>query len=189
MLLQRAGARIAASRRCALFDSADTEGSHAEAPGQRGGRRRGGRDARRRSGLAVRGPTVITVELARALLHAGLFWSPAQGDRFVLPGRGMDDEVFWLSDMTVEVHELPRGRVVGFNGTTEWALDSVHIEEALWLPREDQLRARLGDRLRALQRDAGGFVVVLSDRDGAERHRDADAECAYARALLAVLCR
>ncbi len=127
---------------------------------------------------------MLSVDLARALLSAGLLWSPAQGDRFVLAGRGMDDDVFWLSDFTVEVQELPRGRVVGFNGTTEWALDSVRLEDALWLPREDQLRAQLGDRLVRLERDRDGFTVELAD---GTRHRAADAEDAYGSALLSVL--
>ena len=127
---------------------------------------------------------MLTVELARELLSEGLLWSPAQGDRFVLAGRGMDDDVFWLSDFTVEVQELPRGRVVGFNGTTEWALDSVRLEDALWLPREDQLRALLGDRLARLEHGHGAFTVVL--RDGS-RHTAGDAECAYGAALLSVL--
>ena len=126
---------------------------------------------------------MLTVALARELLAAGLLWSPRQGDRFVLPDRGMDDEVFWLSDMTVEVHELPRGRVVGFNGTTEWALDSVRLEDALWLPREDQLRAVLGDRFSALARTGTGWVV----ESGGSRHEHVDVECAYALAVLSLL--
>ncbi len=147
-------------------------------------------DRRRRRGpFSRRLAGVLPVDLARELLSAGLLWSPQQGDRFVLPDRGMDDQVFWLSDMTVEVHELPRGRVVGFNGVTEWALDSVRIEDALWLPREDQLREQLGDRLRALTRTDDGFAVTISDGCAAEEHRAADAEGAYARALLAVLRR
>jgi hypothetical protein len=124
---------------------------------------------------------VLTVELATALLSAGLLWTPQQGDRFVLPGRGMDDDVFHLADMTVEVHELPRGRVVGFNGTTEWALDSVRVEDALWMPREDQLRAVLGDRFARLE---PAWTVELAD---GSRFDDPDPECAYARAVLAVL--
>ena len=127
---------------------------------------------------------MLTVDLARDLLSAGLLWSPAQGDRFVLAGRGMDDDVFWISDLTVDVQELPRGRVVGFNGTTEWALDSVRLEDALWLPREDQLRAQLGDRLVRLEHADGVFRVEL--RDGT-RHTADDAECAYGAALLSVL--
>jgi hypothetical protein len=130
---------------------------------------------------------VLTVDLAQRLLSAGLLWSPQQGDRFVLPGRGMDDQVFWLSDMTVEVHELPRGRVVGFNGTTEWALDSVRLEEALWLPREDQLRSALGDRLCRLESDAGRHAVVIEQGGRPERHEADDVECAYALALLSLL--
>jgi hypothetical protein len=131
---------------------------------------------------------VLTVELAQQLLSAGALWSPQQGDRFVIAGRGMDDVVFWLSDMTVEVQERPRGRVVGFNGTTEWALDSIRLEDALWLPREDQLRALLGDQFRTLERAGRGWAVAV-DRRGTrpERYEHADVECAYALAVLAVL--
>jgi hypothetical protein len=135
----------------------------------------------------VRLHLVLTVGLAQQLLSSGLLWTPAQGDRFVLPGRDMDEQVFWLSDMTVEVHELPRGRVVGFNGTTEWALDSVRLEEALWLPREDQLRAQLGERFLGLQRGPDGWTVALDQGGRREDHVDGDVECVYARALLAVL--
>lgn len=127
---------------------------------------------------------VLSVALASRLMEAGVLWTPQQGDRFVLPGRGMDDDVFWLSDLTVEVHELPRGRVVGFNGTTEWALDSVLLEEALWLPREDQLRALLGERLVGLRRTASGWVVSVT---GGGWFAHEDAECAYALAVLALL--
>ena len=56
----------------------------------------------------------------------------------------MDDEVFVVSDMTVEVHDFPTGKVIGFNGTTEWALDSLAQGDVVWLPREDQLRELLG---------------------------------------------
>ena len=82
---------------------------------------------------------VLSVEIARRLRDAGLSWTPARGDRFVVADRGMDDEVFVLSDMTIEVHHYPGGPVIGFNGTTEWALDSVEQEDALWVPSEHQL--------------------------------------------------
>ena len=60
----------------------------------------------------------------------------------------------------------------------------------LWLPREAQLRERLGPAFRRLEAVPGGFVVVTATGAGAdERHIDLDAECAYARALLAVLAR
>ncbi len=128
---------------------------------------------------------MLSVDLALRLRQSGLRWTPAQGDRFVLPGRSMDDQVFVLSDMTVEVHELPKGRVVGFNGTTEWSLDSVHLDDALWLPREDQLRQLLAARFARLERSPDGYAVVLTGPD--ERHAATDAEDAYAQAVLAGL--
>jgi hypothetical protein len=97
----------------------------------------------------------------------------------------MDDSVFVLSDMTVEVHDLPTGRVVGFNGTTEWALDSVGLKEALWLPREEQLRSLLGDRFARFERDEAGWAVVLTGPDA--RSVAADPEDAYGRAVLSTL--
>ncbi len=113
-------------------------------------------------------------------------WTPSAGDRFMIPNRDLDDQVFSVSDMVVEVHELTTGRLLGFNGTTEWALDSIEQSEVLWLPREEQLRSMLGDAFVALQATPGGFVVVV-DQDGVEeRHIDIDAEGAYARAVLSV---
>jgi hypothetical protein len=128
---------------------------------------------------------VLSHDLALQLRLSGLFWTPAQGDRFVLPGRGMDEQVFVLSDMTVEVHDLPNGRVVGFNGTTEWSLDSVHLADALWLPREEQLRDLLAARFARLERSGQGWGVVLTGPD--ERFEAPDAEDAYATAALSVL--
>ena len=74
---------------------------------------------------------MLSVASARALREAGLQWTPARGDSFVIPDRDMDADVFVLSDMTVEVHQFPAGPVIGFNGTTEWALDSVEQSETL----------------------------------------------------------
>jgi hypothetical protein len=140
---------------------------------------------------------MITVELARRLHDAGLRWTPGPGDRFVMAdpavrvGAGLDD-VFVVSEMTVDVADSPAGPLIRFNGTTEWALDSVEQGDVIWLPREAQLREQLGPAFRTLEAVPGGFVVVLAPSDGTrpdERHVDLDAECAYARALLAVLAR
>jgi hypothetical protein len=145
---------------------------------------------------------MLPVDLARRLHAAGLRWTPAPGDRFVLPDRGMDDEVFVISDMTVEVHEFPSSTVIGFNGTTEWALDSVEQHEALWLPHEHQLRGLLGGLFRSLVRDghdsevegddAIGWTVTLALPDAASGPREhavtaGTAEQAYALALADVL--
>jgi hypothetical protein len=130
---------------------------------------------------------VIGVQLAQRLREAGLTWKPALGDRFAIPDRDLDDEVFVLSNMTIQVHSVPEGRVIGFNGTTEWALDDLELEEAIWLPREDQLRELLGGTFRGLRRDAAGFEVTM-ELLGEERRFDGpSAEEAYAGALLHLL--
>ena len=132
-------------------------------------------------------------ETAEALRHAGLRWSPARGDRFLVPDRDLDDQVFVVSDMVIEAVDIPHGpRILAFNGTTEWALDSVEAAEALWLPREEQLRERLGAAFVGLERLAGataGYAVTVASDASPERHVDVTAEAAYARALLAVLRR
>jgi hypothetical protein len=130
---------------------------------------------------------VITVSLARALRAAGLVWEPASGDRFVVADRDMDDQVFVLSELTIEVQHFPTGPVIGFNGTTEWALDSLDQDDALWLPAEDQLRERLGAAFRRLERTADGYAVVVDDGGGEATSIGADPAAAYGSALLARL--
>ncbi len=127
---------------------------------------------------------MITRELAETLAARGLAWEPASGDRFVVPDRDLDDEVFVVSGMSIEVAKLEFGAEMRFNGTVEWALDSIAQAEVIWLPREDQLRAALGERFVRLESVTGGYAVVLT---GEERHVDIDVERAYARALLSVL--
>ena len=131
---------------------------------------------------------MITTQLARELRDQGLAWHPTSGDEFVIDSGEFDGETFTVSDMTIEPHEFDTGTILGFNGTTEWALDSVAVENALWLPREDQLRVLLGGTFASLTRtDAGGFAVETV-RDGApSRFEAADAETAYARAVLALI--
>ena len=118
---------------------------------------------------------MIAVELARRLRAAGLRWTPAPGDRFVMADpavrvrAGLDD-VFVVSEMTVDVADTPGGPLIRFNGTTEWALDSVEKADVLWLPREEQLRELLGADFRRLEAVPGGFVVVVASGGGEERH-------------------
>ena len=131
---------------------------------------------------------MLSIDLARRLQAAGLTWDPVRGDRFVVPDRDMDDDVFVVSDFTVEVQQVPSGLVFGFNGTTEWALDSLKAGQVLWLPREEQLRERLGTAFRRLEATTQGWAVVVavlgSDGVSETRHEDPDVECAYGLAVL-----
>ena len=130
---------------------------------------------------------MISAPLARALRDSGLVWHPAAGDAFLIDLVEVDDEVFYLSDMTVEAHTLITGTELGFNGTTEWALDSVAIDDALWLPSETQLRALLGRSFRSLE-SLAAVARVSAQIDGTILGFEAElAEDAYARALLALL--
>lgn len=130
---------------------------------------------------------MISTALARALRDSGLVWHPAAGDAFRIDLVEVDDEVFYLSDMTVEAHNLTTGTELGFNGTTEWALDSVAIEDAVWLPNETQLRMLLGSAFQRLEVE-GSAARVTARIDGATSDFTAEvAEDAYARALLALL--
>lgn len=94
---------------------------------------------------------MIDLRLAMRLKAAGLVWHPEPGDRFAVPQPELLGQVFTLSDMTIEVHQRPAGPVLGFNGTTEWALDSVQAADAVWLPAEHQLRELLGAGFRGLR--------------------------------------
>ncbi len=105
----------------------------------------------------------------------------------MVPDRGMDDDVFLVSEMTVQADDRPSGRLIRFNGTTEWALDSIEASEVVWLPREDQLRDLLGARFVRLEAVPEGFAVVSANGDGEARHIDADPERAYALSILAAL--
>lgn len=130
---------------------------------------------------------MLELRLAQQLRTAGLAWNPLPGDRFVLPNRNMDEEVFVVSHMVVEIHDTPGGQVIGFNGTTEWALDSLEQGQVVWMPRETQLRELLGDRFVTLEGVTGGFAVTFLVGDEQVREVDADAESAYGRAVLHVL--
>ncbi len=130
---------------------------------------------------------MLSVSLALRLRAAGLRWTPARGDWFVVRQPEMTGEPFVLSDMTIEVHQYPTGPVIGFNGTTEWALDSVAQHETVWLPSEHQLRELLGNAFRSLERVADGYRVTVTLDGSEQRVEAAGAGDAYGEALLHVL--
>lgn len=127
---------------------------------------------------------MLSVPLALELRSAGVRWRPSSGDSFVITREGFEGDVFVVSDMTIESHEFETGTILGFNGTTEWALDSVAIEDALWLPREDQLRQLLGGAFDSLARSSTGYAVGLMLNGERSKCEAVEAADAYAAALL-----
>ena len=131
---------------------------------------------------------MLSFQLATALRDAGATWRPAPGDAFVVPDRDLDEHVFVLSDMVIQTVEVPDGpAILAFNGTTEWALDSLEANEAVWLPREDQLRELLGEEFVSLERLPGAAVGYAVTLTGGRRYLDVNSSAAHARALLANL--
>lgn len=127
---------------------------------------------------------MISLHLARWLRDAGLDWEPALGDEFLVPDHGMDERVFRISDMVVEVRQIFAGTMIALNGSTEWALDSVMLGDALWLPREDQLREALGPAFRSLEQRDGRFLVTAHGARGATTVAATTAVDALATAVL-----
>lgn len=127
---------------------------------------------------------VISLELALRLQQAGVRWTPQEGDRFSVPGKDLDTVVFVVSTMVVDVVGAAGRRLIRFNGTVEWALDSIEQDEVVWLPAEDQLRGLLGGAFRGLAPLDGGFRVDLEVAGLAHQVHDAQAAEAYGRALL-----
>lgn len=130
---------------------------------------------------------MIDIDVAIRLRDAGLRWEPRDGDHFTIDAELLRDDVFMLATMVVEAGvDRHGGNVFRFNGTTEWALDSIQQEEAIWIPREDQLRDALGEQFVALRREEDdAFVVEVRPGGGKKRDvRAPRAEDAYAGALL-----
>ncbi|GAA1993909.1 pilus assembly protein CpaE [Microbacterium pumilum] len=137
---------------------------------------------------------MISTELAVALKEAGLIWHPRSGDRFQLDEPEFEADVFTVSEMTIEPREYPTGRILAFNGTTEWALDSVAQEDALWLPHEHQLRELLRGAFRSLRRLDDTHQVELAWGSGTDHEEVLTFEHpepadAYALAVLELLRR
>jgi hypothetical protein len=132
---------------------------------------------------------MISTELATALREAGLVWRPVSGDRFQLDEPEFEADVFTVSEMTIEPRTYPTGTILAFNGTTEWALDSVALDDALWLPREDQLREMLRGAFRSLRRLPDTHVVETEFAGEVQSFEHPEPADAYALAVLAVLGR
>ncbi|MEV4774062.1 pilus assembly protein CpaE [Microbacterium sp. LWH12-1.2] len=137
---------------------------------------------------------MITRDLAIALRDAGLTWLPDSGDRFQLDlpddvEHEAEAEIFTVSEMTIEARRTPSGTDLAFNGTTEWALDAVTLEDAVWLPREDQLRELLRGTFRRLVRLEDTFLVEIEIAGESLEFEHPDPSEAYGNALLELISR
>lgn len=130
---------------------------------------------------------MISQDLARRLRDAGLEWVPTEGDRFIIPDRDLEDYVFSISEMTIEVRRVAEGKRILFNGAVEWALDSIMHQEVIWLPSEAQMRDRLGRAFRALRRSEDGYTCEIELGNQAQQFAARNPANAYALALLAIV--
>jgi hypothetical protein len=137
---------------------------------------------------------MLSQATARRLKDAGLEWQPAKGDQFVVPDRGMDEQIYTLNDMAVIVESLQGHPAITFHGTPEWALDYVFVGEVIWLPDEGQLRARIQQALT--EAGAPVFDLLYADETYTCRFEwngealafpAATADESYAAALLYIL--
>ena len=130
---------------------------------------------------------VISRDLASRLSPL-LDWTPTNGDQFFIPRPEISESVFTMADMVVELIVKNGDSRFHFNGTVEWALDSVESDSVVWMPREEQLRTLLGDAFLSLDRLGDGFVVSAAGPEGAFHTEPCGDACdAYAEALLVVL--
>ncbi len=90
---------------------------------------------------------MISLALAKQLKEAGLIWQTGAHDFFGIPDRGLDDQVFVISDIMAMMELLQGWPAITFHGTSEWALDYIWTHELVWLPAEGQLRAELENHL------------------------------------------
>jgi hypothetical protein len=90
---------------------------------------------------------MISLQTAKLLKGVGLDWMPKQGDRFSIPTKGLREEHFIVSEMTVQIETINGRQLIMFNGAAEWAMDYITTSEAVWLPSEEQLRAEIEARL------------------------------------------
>ncbi len=130
----------------------------------------------------------LSIDLARALRESGLVWEPRNGDLFHIPDRGFDGQLFSVSEMAVNVRTVRGQPELAFNGTVEWALDSIRTTEVVWVPTERQLRSALGRAFIALYADEGDtFACVARIGEIPTTFVGTSASDAYGRALLALL--
>lgn len=137
---------------------------------------------------------MISLSLAMELKQAGLNWNPELHDFFAIPQPDLENRLFVLSDMTIDIQQIFGWEAITFNGAMEWSLDYIMTAEVVWVPTESQLREMLQERLLAEEQPAVQLVSAISgyhcqityDGDLYE-FEAATASDAYGQALLFLL--
>lgn len=139
---------------------------------------------------------MISISMAQRLKAAGLQWEPTPNDYFAVPGHGMDERVFVISDIMTYVERRRGQLLITFHGALEWALDYVMLEDATWLMTEAQVRTEVERRLRSQPQP---LLTLTSTRSGyrcelqwASQHHAFEsfgAADAYGEALLYLLAQ
>ena len=109
---------------------------------------------------------------------------PKLHDFFYIPDSDLDEHVFVISELTIDVEESGASATIMFNGAVEWSLDYIMSKEAVWLPTEEQLRELLGDQLSALVRIDDGYRCEVRVDGVSVGFSEESASNAYAAALL-----
>lgn len=131
---------------------------------------------------------MISVDLAKRLRAAGLEWRPRQFDFFHIPDRDLDERIFVVADLSVDVQPLADGiAAITFNGSVEWSLDYILQQDVIWLPTESQLRDRLGAAFHSLDRRGDEWACAVTLGGSVRRFLGPTASDAYGSALLEIL--
>jgi hypothetical protein len=129
---------------------------------------------------------VISVDIAARLKRAGVNWQPQLHDFFAIPDRDLDDRVFVIADMSIDVQRLGREPIVTFNGTAEWSLDYILRREVIWLPTGEQLLDLLGESFLGLQRAGEAWRCTVRAGEAEKSVLAATADDALGLGFLAV---
>lgn len=105
---------------------------------------------------------MLSLNLAIKLKQAGLSWKPELHDFFAIPQPDLEDRLFVLSDMTIEVEPIFGWQAITFNGAVEWSLDYIMTAEVVWMPTESQLRDLLQEHLLAEEQPAVQLFSSIS---------------------------
>lgn len=139
---------------------------------------------------------MLSLDTAKKLKKNGLQWTPQDGDSFFIPFHDLDEQVYLISDMSVLVEQMGEEQAITFNGTAEWALDHLVLGDAVWVPREDQLRELLEKQLvergesqpvLTLSTTSDGYHCQIRWEGALQSFEDFGASEAYGKALLYLL--